>query len=286
MRSASPGSRWCARTGSATSGNVVVEFTAQGSQSDAPWVVSDKLIERAVLVGGTDHISVSKPQGAQGFYNSSGGSGSYSQRIRILGYSYEGVLQLALDLKARLEAIPRVRSVNVNAGSYGFRDRAVSVALIPDRMALARNGASAADYAGSVQRQISGAGATTFLEVGDDQLPITLRAAGASERDTAQLAEGLVSNPLRVPVRIRDVSTVREVEGLAEIRREDQQYIRRSDVRLPRAAEARRPHAQGLHGSRSPRPRDTPSTDERGYGFNDDSAKGSHRLRPRASCWC
>jgi multidrug efflux pump subunit AcrB len=59
--------------GSSTSGDVIVEFTAEGSQSDAPWVVSDKLIERAVLVGGADHISVSKPQGAQGFYGGSGG---------------------------------------------------------------------------------------------------------------------------------------------------------------------------------------------------------------------
>src|SRR5258708_21217046 len=38
----------------------------------------------------------------------------------------------------------------------------------------------------------------------------------------SQLAEGMVSNPLGAPVRIGDVSTVGAVEGLAEIRRENQ----------------------------------------------------------------
>jgi HAE1 family hydrophobic/amphiphilic exporter-1 len=259
--------------GSSTSGDVIVEFTAEGSQSDAPWVVSDKLIERAVLVGGADHISVSKPQGAQGFYGGSGGGGSYSQQVRIFGYSYEGVLQLALDLKARLERIPRVRDVNINAGSYGFRERAVNVALVPDRIALARVGATAANYASSVQQQILGAGTSIQLEIGNDELPIMLRAAGARERDTAQLAEGMVSNPMGVPVRIRDVSSVSEVEGLAKIERENQQYIRSMtyDFRGPQKM-ADRTHKAFMQSITTP-PGYT-VTDERGYGFGDDSAKG------------
>lgn len=268
-----PGVAVVRTTGSENSGNVVVEFTAEGSQSDAPWVLSDKLIERAVLVGGTDQISVTKPQGAQGFYNSSGGGGSYSHRIRVLGYSYDGVLQLAQDLKQGLERFPRVRDVNINAGSYGYRDRSVSVALVPDRSALARVGANASDYAASVREQIFSAAATTTLEIGNDQLPIMLRAAGARDRDTAQLAEGMVSNPLHAPVRIRDVSTVREVEGLAEIRRENQQYIREVtyDFRGPQKL-ADRTHKSFMESLTTP-PGYT-VTDERDFGYNDNSAKG------------
>ncbi|MGH7582954.1 MAG: efflux RND transporter permease subunit [Gemmatimonadales bacterium] len=212
--------------GDQLSGSVSVEFTAAGSASEAPWVMSDKLTQRAVLIGGTDNVYVTKPEGP-GFYSSSGGSGSVSHYIRIKGYSYEGVLQVALDLQARLERIPRVRDVNINAGSrWGSGPKAVSVALAPDRIALARVGASALDYSASVQSQIHSSAATTRFEIGGEQVPIMFRAAGSNTRDMAQLAEGLVSNPDNAPVRIGDVSHVGEIEGLSQIDRESQQYIR------------------------------------------------------------
>ena len=100
-----------------------------------------------------------------------------------------------------------------------------------------------------------------------------LRAAGARERDTAQLAEGMVSNPMQVPVRIGDVSSVGEVEGLAKIERENQQYIRSMtyDFRGPQKL-ADRTHKAFMQSITAP-PGYT-VTDERGYGFGDDSAKG------------
>ena len=65
-RSASPVWPWCARGEAPRRATSAVEFTAEGSQGDAPWVVSDKLTERAVLIGGTDHIYVTKPRGPRG----------------------------------------------------------------------------------------------------------------------------------------------------------------------------------------------------------------------------
>jgi multidrug efflux pump subunit AcrB len=260
--------------GDATSGSVNVEFTAEGSASEAPWVISDKLTERAVLIGGTERVYVTKPAGAQGFYGGSGGGGSYSQQVRIFGYSYDGVLQLAQDLKARIEnQSPRVRDVNINAGSYGYRDRMVSVALVPDRIALARVGATVQDYSSSVGQQINGVRGSNNLQVGSDLIPITLRAAGAQDRDMASLAEGMVANPTHAPLRISDVSTVGEVEGLAQIQRENQQYIRSMtyDFRGPQKM-ADRIHKSFMQSIATP-PGYT-VTDERGYGFGDDSAKG------------
>ena len=101
----------------ASGGQVVVEFSPEGSLGDAPYVVYEELTQRAVMIGGTKSVNVSGPEGAQGYYNCSGGSMSPTRRIRILGYSFDGVLQLALDLKRSLMNIPRVRKdeINVNA---------------------------------------------------------------------------------------------------------------------------------------------------------------------------
>lgn len=209
-------------------GQVVVEFTPAGSLGEMPYVIYEELVQRAVLIGGTDYVSVTPPKGAQGWSNSSGGSMSANRRIRILGYSYDGVLQVALDLKRRLMNIPRVRKdeINVNAGMGWGREKSVSITMQPDRASLGRIGATAQDYAGSVARQVRGASTATSLEIGDETVDVAVRSVGTQERTMDQLGEGLVSNPNRAPLRIRDVSAVAEVEGLATVQREDQQYIR------------------------------------------------------------
>lgn len=211
--------------GFAQGGRMEVEFTAEGTAAGMPWLISDELIERAVLVGGTDNIYVSKPEG-QGYSNSSGGGGFGSRRIQILGYSFEGVRQLALDLQRRLEQIPRVRDVNINAASFwGGRPQSF-IALQPDREALGQVGATAQDFASSVNREIAGGERGTRLEFGDEELPVAVRALGVRERQLDQLRESQVSNPARAPVRLTDVAEVAEIQGLPEIQREDQQYLR------------------------------------------------------------
>ena len=211
--------------GSQLGGNLVVEFTPEGSLTEMPWVISDELTQRAVTIGGTDRISVQPPEG-QGFYGGSGAGGSVSRRIKILGYSFEGVLRLAEDLKGRLEQIPRVREVNINAASFWGREKQISIALTPDRQALGRVGATTRDFATSLALAVQGGGGGTMLEVGDEEVEVTLRAEGVRDRQMRDLEASEVLNPQGAPVRIGDVATVAELEGLATIQREDQQYLR------------------------------------------------------------
>lgn len=104
------------------------------------------------------------------------------------------------------------------------------MALVPDRIALAWVRATAA----SIQPQFLAAGTSIQMEIGNYEVPIVLRAAAASDRSTAYVAEGMVSNPVGVPARIHDVSSVSEVHPV-------------DDLRLPRPVEDGRPHARGVH---------------------------------------
>ena len=65
-----------------------------------------------------------------------------------------------------------------------------------------------------------------MLEMGDEEVEVTLRAEGVRDRQLRDLEGSEVLNPSRSPIRISDVAEVREVEGLATIEREDQQYVR------------------------------------------------------------
>jgi multidrug efflux pump subunit AcrB len=185
-------------------------------------MMQEEMTERAVLVGGAS-ISVF---GQGPAFSSGGGSSSVSFRVKLLGYSYAGVERLAIDLKTRLETIPRVRNVNINAASFWGSDRAVSVTLEPDRAALSRAGLTGADFARAVAREVQGPVGGQRLELEGEEVVITVKDRGARERTLEQLRAAIVPTVSGTPVRIGDLARVDEREGLGTISREDQQYVR------------------------------------------------------------
>ncbi len=208
--------------GGGSSARVLVVFDRDAALTSLPLLMQEEMTQHAVLVGGA---SVSVYGQGPGFFNSSGSS-SVAFRIKILGYSYSGVEALARDLQQRLEAIPRVRNVNINAGSFFGSERAVSVVLIPDRPALARAGVTSRDFAGAIAREIRGAVGGQRLEFDGEETTVSLKATGARERSLEQLRTVIVPTDSRSPVRVSDLAEVGEREGLGTISRDDQQYLR------------------------------------------------------------
>lgn len=203
-------------------GRLRVTFTKEDSYSAIPSLMEEEMTQRAVFIGGA---SIFVRGRGPGFFNGGGGA-SVTFRVKILGYSFSGVEQLAKDLKRRLELIPRVRDVNINAGSFFRSERAVSVALAPDRAALARAGLTARDFSQAVAREVRGAVGGQRLELEGDEVTVSVKAKGAQERSLDDLKDALVPNTARAPVRVGDLATVTEREGLSQINREDQQYVR------------------------------------------------------------
>lgn len=201
---------------------MVVTFTREAGLTALPALMQEEMTERAVLVGGA---SVGVQGQGPGFWSGGGGT-SVSYRIKLLGYSFGGVERLAKDLQARLERIPRVRNVNINAGSFWGSDRAVSVALTPNRPALARAGLTAQQFSAAVGREVRGDQGTVRMEFEGEETRVALKARGARDRTLDQLRDALVTNTASSPLRVSDLALVGEREGLATINREDQQYVR------------------------------------------------------------
>lgn len=218
-----PGVELVETRGSPDGAYMQVVFEREAGLGPLPYELQEQLTQRALLIGGA---SVSVQGRGPGFYGGSGGGGISSYRIKLLGYSFAGVEQLAMDLQRRLERIPRVRSVDINAGSFFSRERSVSVVLTPDRAALARYGLTARDFAMAVSREVQGAVGAEVIEVGGEEMQVSLKRRGARDRTLAQLAQAQIPSPIGAPVRIGDVAAVDEREGLSSISREDQQYVR------------------------------------------------------------
>jgi HAE1 family hydrophobic/amphiphilic exporter-1 len=203
-------------------GQLRVTFTKDASIGPIPSVMQEEMTQRAVFVGGARVFVQGR---GPGFF--SGGAGTaVTFRIKILGYSFAGVEELARDLQRRLERIPRVREVNINAGSFFGSERAVSVVLEPDRASLARSGLTATDFSQAVAREVRGAVGGTKLDLEGEEVTVTVKARGAQDRSLDELRTAIVPNAANAPVRVADLARVDEREGLSTINREDQQYVR------------------------------------------------------------
>ena len=208
---------------SPTSASMIVLFTRAGGWTSMPLIMQEQLTQRAVLVGGA---SISVVGDGPAFSSGGGGGGFSSFRLQVKGFAYDGVSRVAEDLKARLERVPRVRDVRITSGGWGWSELSYQVTLEPDRAALRRYGISAAQFTQAVAREVRGPIGAQRLVIGGDELPISLKAAGARERSLDQLQSAQLPSESGAPVRIGDVSVVAEQEALATVVREDQQYVR------------------------------------------------------------
>jgi multidrug efflux pump subunit AcrB len=200
-----------------------VSFTPAAEATAIPLEVQERLTARAVYVGGASIFVAGQ---GPAFSSGGGGGSSSSFRIRVLGYSYSAVAELAEDIRQRLERITRVRNAVVTSGSFFGGDKAYAVTLDPNRDALARYGVTAAAFTSAVGREVRGQVGGQRLEIGGEEIPVTVKADGARERSLDELRDALVPTTTGTPARVADLSRVDEREQLATVTREDQQYLR------------------------------------------------------------
>jgi hydrophobic/amphiphilic exporter-1 (mainly G- bacteria), HAE1 family len=255
-----------------TGAQMTVVFTREGGFSAAPLEMQELLTQRAVLVGGAN-ISV---VGEGPAFSSGGGGGSFASfRIQLRGFNYAGLQAIGEDLASRLATNVRVRDIRITSGGWFSSERGSQVSIEPDRRALTRYGLNALQFMQAVSREVRGPVGRQPVEIDGEELPVTVKAVGASARSLDELQDALVPTPGGAPVRIRDVAVVAEREALGSVVREDQQYVRQLvyDFRGP-ARLARRTHEAFMKSVSAPAGyeiRDLSS----GFAFEqEDSAKG------------
>jgi multidrug efflux pump subunit AcrB len=119
-----------------------------------------------------------------------------------------------------------VRNVDVTTASSFRSEKAVGVAIEPDRAALARFGLTSRDFGIAVAREMRGTVGAQNLEIGGDEIPVSVKALGANTRSLDELSAALVPTPDGGAVPISSLSIVSERDLLSGIDREDQQYMR------------------------------------------------------------
>jgi HAE1 family hydrophobic/amphiphilic exporter-1 len=156
-----------------------------------------------------------------------GGAAPPNYTIKILGYNYETVRELAEDIGRRLLRFSRIRDVDVNsAGGWYLRDKVSEFTLTLERQRLGMHGLTAEDVVYQVTSAVRGTVRGGFVRIAGDELRFDVKVGDNENMDTQELPELLLQTPAGQPVRLGDVATIGEREVLSRIEREDQQYQR------------------------------------------------------------
>jgi HAE1 family hydrophobic/amphiphilic exporter-1 len=159
------------------------------------------------------------------FYGGGGSAPNYG--IKVLGYNYERVRDIAEGLGSRLERLSRVVDVDTNAsGGYFVRDKAWEFTATVDRERLARYELTVQDLIGRLNAAVGGSAGIGFLKLGGEEVQYQVKLEDNLDMDILDLTETLIDTPTGHRIRLGEVLAITERDVLARIRRENQQYER------------------------------------------------------------
>jgi HAE1 family hydrophobic/amphiphilic exporter-1 len=201
--------------------NIRVTFPDSLETTQIPPAIKEQMVAYSNQFGGAE---VRVYGYGPSFYG--GGSSPPNYSIKILGYNYETVRDIAEDLGRRLRRFPRIRDVDVNsAGGWYTRDKASEFVLRIDRQRLGLHGLTAQDVVAQVGAAVQGS-ARGFVRVGGEELRFDVKLEDNRRVDVLDLPDVLLQTPAGRAVRLGDVASVGERDVLSRIQREDQQYQR------------------------------------------------------------
>lgn len=202
--------------------SIRVTFPEELENTGVPPAIKEQMVAYSYQFGGADiRVYGFGPS----FYG--GGSSPPNYRIKVLGYNYEMVREIAEELGTRLKRFSRIRDVDTNAsGAWYERDKATELVLRLDRDRLAAQGLSAAEVVGRVNAAVGGQTRSDVLDVGGEERLFSVKLSGNRDMDVQALKQLLIPSRNGSAVRLGEVAEVEERDVMARIVREDQQYQR------------------------------------------------------------
>ena len=205
-----------------TYGYIRVEFPEALETTSVPPAIKEQMVAYSLQFTGAE---VRVYGYGPSFYGGGGSPPNYS--IKILGYNYERVRDIAEDLGSRLTRLSRIRDVDTNAsGSWYVQDKASEFVVEIDREALARYDMTVQEFVSRMTAVIQGQTGQSLLKVGGEEVRFDVKVEGFREVDLRELRETIILGATGTGIRIGDVVSIRPRDIMARIRRENQQYER------------------------------------------------------------
>jgi len=201
---------------------IEVYFPEELELTNVPVAIKDQMVAYSYGFSGVD---VRVYGYGPSFYG--GGTSPPNYNLKVLGFNYLTVQEIAEELASRLERFSRIRDVDPNANrAWYVQDKEFEYFVQPRRDALASYNLSVEQLLGFVAANIRGAPLTSRIRVGGEEVQYAVKVQGYEDFDFQDLSELRVPISNREEVRLSRVADVGRREVLASIHREDQQYER------------------------------------------------------------
>jgi len=200
-----------------------ITFPKELESTQVPVAIKEQMVAYSYQFSGAD---VRVYGYGPSFYG--GGSSPPNYSLKILGYNYLQVQELADNLASRLERFSRIQDVDPNAsGRWYERDKEFEYYLTVDREALGAHDLTVEELLRFVSANLpSDRPRTQVLRVGAEELPFAVKLDGYREFDLIDMRQLRIPSQSGREVRLADVAQVERRNVLSRILREDQQYQR------------------------------------------------------------
>ncbi len=203
-------------------GTLNITFPDSIEHTTYPLMLQEKLIFLATTLGGA-RVSV---YGYGSIFSQGGGSTMSSYQIRILGYNYTQVKQIAEGLKNRLQKYARVDNINTNVTSMGYLEDITDMVLEIDRDRLSSMDIDLRQVLFMVQRYLNENFSRQTVTIGNDEMDLQIKIEGIRDLDVNALMGVILETGSGSQIRLSEIAHIAEHPVMNRIDREDQQYMR------------------------------------------------------------
>ncbi len=200
--------------------SVRVDFDETAALTVLPYVMKNRLTVLAAHTGGAT-ISVSGF--GPGFY--SGGESAPSFYVKVLGYNYAKVKELAEQFKQRLERNPRIAEVDIDR-TFGRWPKSTELILQVDREALTAHHLTVADIMPWIGSMTRGTVDWQSITLGGERLPLLAKMQGFDSASVQEFSRTRIINARGETVPMSALVRLDERRVMSQITRENQQYVR------------------------------------------------------------
>ena len=215
------GARMSATTFNGNQAYMSIEFSDSLRLTEIPLYYRELLVQQADITGGSS-IVISGFSDTPYIKGAFGGS-MLNSMVKLSGYNYKTLNDIAETAKARLSRNRRVRKARITSGQRFDRMEQDETVIAIDRNALAERGLSVSDLVQQL-RLLLGVDIPWTLRVEGKEERAQLAYAGASEMEYTDLVAKLIRAPGGERVRLSDLIHVETLPTSGSVIREDQRY--------------------------------------------------------------
>ena len=162
---------------------IEVTFPEELEDSPVPPAIKEQMVAYSYGFSG---VEVRVYGYGPSFYGGGGSPPNY--RLKVLGYNYLTVRDIATEVAGRLERFGRIQDVDPNAsGAWYERDREFEFTIAPDRVALESHDISVEQLLSFVSANVRTEFDGSRLRIGGDEVPYAVKVAGYRDFENLRL---------------------------------------------------------------------------------------------------